>query len=175
MKKQPVGLLEKLLKNREDEAVFVERHIDIDVHDLEPNPQNFYSMSNIDRLKNLIKTTGKVEELTVKPIGKGKYMVVAGHRRRKAVLDLIRDGAKISHKVPCSVVTFKAVGNKSAEDMELLWLNSSNLGQREHRTMFEKILEVETISRLLRKDYDADYAGALSQGHSEVTWQSSCA
>lgn len=83
MKKQPVGLLEKLLKNREDEAVFVERHIDIDVHDLEPSPQNFYSMSNIDRLKNLIKTTGKVEELTVKPIGKSKYMVVAGHRRRK--------------------------------------------------------------------------------------------
>lgn len=164
MKKQPAGLLEKLLKNREDEAVFVERHIDIDVHDLEPNPQNFYSMSNIDRLKNLIKTTGKVEELTVKPIGKGKYMVVAGHRRRKAVLDLIRDGEKISHKVPCSVVTFKAVGNKSAEDMELLWLSSSNLGQREYRTMFEKILEVETISRLLRKDYDADYAGGFVTG-----------
>ena len=164
MKKQPVGLLEKLLKNREDEAVFVERHIDIDVHDLEPSPQNFYSMSNIDRLKNLIKTTGKVEELTVKPIGKSKYMVVAGHRRRKAVLDLIRDGAKISHKVPCSVVNFKAVGNKSAEDMELLWLSSSNLGPREYRTMFEKILEVETISRLLRKDYDADYAGGFVTG-----------
>ena len=164
MKKQSAGLLEKLLKNREDEAVFVERHIDIDVHDLEPNPKNFYSMSNIDRLKNLIKTTGKVEELTVKPIGKGKYMVVAGHRRRKAVLDLIRDGEKIPHKVPCSVVTFKAVGNKSAEDMELLWLSSSNLGQREYRTMFEKILEVETISRLLRKDYDADYAGGFVTG-----------
>lgn len=164
MKKQPAGLLEKLLKNREDDAVFVERHIDIDVHDLEPNPKNFYSMSNIDRLKNLIKTTGKVEELTVKPIGKGKYMVVAGHRRRKAVLDLIRDGEKISHKVPCSVVTFKAVGNKSAEDMELLWLSSSNLGQREYRTMFEKILEVETNSRLLRKDYDADYAGGFVTG-----------
>ena len=26
VKKQPAGLLEKLLKNREDEAVFVERH-----------------------------------------------------------------------------------------------------------------------------------------------------
>ena len=164
MKKQPAGLLEKLLKNREDEAVFVERHIDIDVHDLEPNPKNFYSMSNIERLKNLIKTTGKVEELTVKPIGKGKYMVVAGHRRRRAVLELIRDGVNISHKVPCSVVTFKAVGNKSAEDMELLWLSSSNLGQREYRTMAEKILEVETLSRLLRKDYDADYAGGFVTG-----------
>ena len=164
MKKQPAGLLEKLLKNREDEAVFVERHIDIDVHDLEPNPKNFYSMSNIERLKNLIKTTGKVEELTVKPIGKGKYMVVAGHRRRRAVLELIRDGVNISHKVPCSVVTFKAVGNKSAEDMELLWLSSSNLGQREYRTMSEKIMEVETIGKLLRKDYDADYAGGFATG-----------
>lgn len=164
MKKQPAGLLEKLLKNREDESVFVERHIDIDVHDLEPNPRNFYSMSNIERLKNLIKTTGKVEELTVKPIGKGKYMVAAGHRRRRAVLELISDGEKISHKVPCSVVSFKAVGNKSAEDMELLWLSSSNLGQREYRTMAEKIMEVETIGRLLRKDYDVDYAGGLVTG-----------
>lgn len=164
MKKQPAGLLKKLLKNREDEAVFVERHIDIDVHDLEPNPKNFYGMTNIDRLKNLIKTTGKVEELTVKPIGKGKYMVVAGHRRRKAVLDLIREGEKISPKVPCSVVTFKAVGNKTAEEMELLWLSSSNLGQREYRTMFEKIIEVEIISGLLRKDYDEDYAGGFVTG-----------
>lgn len=164
MKKQPAGLLEKLLKNREQEGVSIERHMDIDVHDLVPNPQNFYSMRNIDRLKNLIKTTGKVEELTVKSIGKGKYMVVAGHRRRKAVLELVEEGAPISAKVPCSVVTFKPVGNRSAEDMELLWLSSSNMGQREYRTMAEKILEVKTISKLLRKDYETDYAGGFVTG-----------
>ena len=61
-------------------------------------------------------------------------------------------------------MSFKAVGNKSAEDMELLWLSSSNLGQREYRTMAEKIIEVETIGRFLRKDYDADYAGGLVTG-----------
>ncbi|WP_050992749.1 ParB/RepB/Spo0J family partition protein [Selenomonas ruminantium] len=164
MKKQPAGLLEKLLKNREQEGVSIERHMDIDVHDLVPNPQNFYSMRNIDRLKNLIKTTGKVEELTVKSVGKGKYMVVAGHRRRKAVLELVEEGAAISSKVPCSVVSFKPVGNRSAEDMELLWLSSSNMGQREYRTMSEKIQEVELISRLLRKDYDEDYAGGFVTG-----------
>ncbi len=164
MKKQPAGLLEKLLKNREQEGVSIERHMDIDVHDLILNPQNFYSMRNIDRLKNLIKTTGKVEELTVKSVGKGKYMVVAGHRRRKAVLELVEEGAAISAKVPCSVVSFKPVGNKSAEDMEMLWLSSSNMGQREYRTMAEKILEVKTISRLLRKDYETDYAGGFVTG-----------
>ena len=164
MKKQPVGLLDKLLKNKEQEGVSIERHMDIDVHDLVPNPNNFYAMRNIDRLKNLIRTTGKVEELTVKSVGMGKYMVVAGHRRRLAVLELLEEGARVPVKLPCSVVTFSPVGNKSAEEMELLWLSASNLGQREYRSMQEKIWEIETIGKLLRKDYDEDYAGGLVTG-----------
>lgn len=164
MKKQPAGLLDKLLKNREQEGVSIERHMDIDVHDLLPNPNNFYAMRNIDRLKNLIRTTGKVEELTVKSVGLGKYMVVAGHRRRMAVLELIEEGARVPVKLPCSVVTFSSVGNKSAEEMEFLWLSASNLGQREYRSMQEKIWEIETIGKLLRKDYDEDYAGGLVTG-----------
>ena len=164
MKKQPAGFLEKLMKNREREGVSVERHIDIDVHDLLPNPNNFYAMRNIDRLKNLIRTTGKVEELTVKSVGMGKYMVVAGHRRRLAVLELLEEGAKVPSKLPCSVVSFSAVGNKTAEEMELLWLSASNLGQREYRSMEEKVREVETIGKLLRRDYDEDYAGGIVTG-----------
>lgn len=164
MKKQPAGFLEKLMKNREREGVSVERHIDIDVHDLLPNPHNFYAMRNIDRLKNLIRTTGKVEELTVKSVGMGKYMVVAGHRRRLAVLELLEEGAKVPSKLPCSVVSFSAVGNKTAEEMELLWLSASNLGQREYRSMEEKVREVETIGKLLRRDYDEDYAGGIVTG-----------
>ena len=164
MKKQPVGLLDKLLKNKEQEGVSIERHMDIDVHDLVPNPNNFYAMRNNDRLKNLIHTTGKVEELTVKSVGMGKYMVVAGHRRRLAVLELLEEGARVPVKLPCSVVTFSPVGNKSAEEMELLWLSASNLGQREYRSMQEKIWEIETIGKLLRKDYDEDYAGGLVTG-----------
>ena len=164
MKKQPAGLLDKLLKNREQEGVSIERHMDIDVHDLVPNPNNFYAMRNIDRLKNLIRTTGKVEELTVKSVGMGKYMVVAGHRRRMAVLELLEEGVRVPAKLPCSVVTFSSVGNKTAEEMELLWLSASNLGQREYRSMQEKIWEIETIGKLLRKDYDEDYAGGLVTG-----------
>ena len=164
MKKQPAGFLEKLMKNKGQEGVSVERHIDIDVHDLVPNPNNFYAMRNIDRLKNLIRTTGKVEELTVKSVGMGKYMVVAGHRRRLAVLELLEEGANLPSRLPCSVVSFSAVGNKTAEEMELLWLSASNLGQREYRSMEEKIHEVETIGNLLRKDYDEDYAGGIVTG-----------
>ncbi|SEH46119.1 ParB/RepB/Spo0J family partition protein [Selenomonas sp. KH1T6] len=164
MKKQPAGFLEKLMKNKGQEGVSVERHIDIDVHDLVPNPNNFYAMRNIDRLKNLIRTTGKVEELTVKSVGMGKYMVVAGHRRRLAVLELLEEGANVPSRLPCSVVSFSAVGNKTAEEMELLWLSASNLGQREYRSMEEKIHEVETIGNLLRKDYDEDYAGGIVTG-----------
>lgn len=48
--------------------------------------------------------------------------------------------------------------------MELLWLSSSNMGQREFRTMAERILEVELIGRLLRKDYEEDYAGGFVTG-----------
>lgn len=164
MKKQPAGFLEKLMKNKGQEGVSVERHIDIDVHDLVPNPNNFYAMRNIDRLKNLIRTTGKVEELTVKSVSMGKYMVVAGHRRRLAVLELLEEGANLPSRLPCSVVSFSAVGNKTAEEMELLWLSASNLGQREYHSMEEKIHEVETIGNLLRKDYDEDYAGGIVTG-----------
>ena len=164
MKKQPAGFLEKLMKNKGQEGVSVERHIDIDVHDLVPNPNNFYAMRNIDRLKNLIRTTGKVEELTVKSVGMGKYMVVAGHRRRLAVLELLEEGAKVPSRLPCSVVSFSAVGNKTAEEMELLWLSASNLGQREYRSMEEKVHELEVIGNLLRKDYDEDHAGGIVTG-----------
>ena len=44
----------------------------------------------------------QVEELTVKSVGLGKYMVVAGHRRRMAVLELIEEGARVPVKLPCS-------------------------------------------------------------------------
>ena len=75
----------------------------IDVDDLVPSEDNFYSMSAIEELAGLIELSGGVKQPgLVTPLGGGKYRVIAGHRRRLASIRLVSaDSCKVDSSASC--------------------------------------------------------------------------
>lgn len=71
----------------------------IDVFDLLPSKDNFYRVD--DELKRSIELVGVLQPLLVKKPENGKYRVIAGHRRRLAVLSLIDEGKEERRYMPC--------------------------------------------------------------------------
>lgn len=62
----------------------VEKISMISVYDLDPHPQNNYSMTDIELLAAQIETQGAVKEPIVvkKSSINGRYIVISGHRRK---------------------------------------------------------------------------------------------
>lgn len=77
--------------------------IPINVNDLVPSSDNFYSMDNISELKTQIEMFGVLTNLTVKPKKNGKYEILAGHRRHKACVELVAEGKAEFQYVPCAI------------------------------------------------------------------------
>lgn len=75
----------------------------ISVYDLVASKDNFYGVEDIIDLKNSIEMFGIKQNLTVKQLEDGKYMVIAGHRRRLAILALVKEGKEEFELVPCAV------------------------------------------------------------------------
>ena len=71
----------------------------IDVYDLVPSQDNFYHVD--DTLKRSIELVGVLQPLLVSRQEDGKYKVIAGHRRRLAVLSLLEEGKEEMRFVPC--------------------------------------------------------------------------
>ena len=71
----------------------------VDVYDLEPSKENFYQVD--DSLKRSVEFVGILQPLLVKQPENGKYKVIAGHRRRLAVLALMEEGKENRRYVPC--------------------------------------------------------------------------
>lgn len=76
-------------------------NIMVDVHDLIPSKDNFYSM-DVSDLKPLIRAFGILQPLLIKPEG-SKYIIQAGHRRHKACLELVEEGEERLKRIPCVI------------------------------------------------------------------------
>lgn len=76
------------------------------IEQIDPDPENFYSLDGIDELAGSIEMLGLQQPLLVRPGEGGKYVVISGHRRRAAIL-LIRDGGsqQFAEGVPCIIDT----------------------------------------------------------------------
>lgn len=109
--------LHDLLNERSKEAA-VEREkeprradgmeqLTLDVYDLIPSQDNFYSTQYINDLKQSIEIVGLLQPLLVKRDG-DKYRVTAGHRRRLACIALVEDGLEQFRRVPCVIQTGEA-------------------------------------------------------------------
>ena len=64
-----------------------EQIVYLDVKDLEPDPKNFYSLSDIESLMDNIALFGIQQPLRVRadPMDPDRGSIVSGHRRREAV------------------------------------------------------------------------------------------
>lgn len=79
----------------------------IPVNLLVENPDNFYIVGDVEELKNSIIAAGGVRQnLIVEPMKDGRYMIVSGHRRCKAVKELLKEQTVgIPDTVPCEIST----------------------------------------------------------------------
>ena len=140
-----------------------EQIIFIDIDDIESNPKNFYGLRNIDELAGLIAVSNLIEPLTVSPKADGKYKLISGHRRRAAVQKLLEEGVYNERKLPCIIktpVTIK-IEQENGETVEfdedaveMLNLIASNRGQREERTIDEKLQEIKYLESFAKAIYN---------------------
>lgn len=125
----------------------------IDIHNILPNENNCYAITNPEGLAFEMELNGNhVDPLEVIDNGDGTYRLVAGHRRRAAVLLRLERGDDIPATVPCMVKEYKDDDLLSAQDREIIALIASN-AQREKST-FEKLHEIVAIEPLARKIYE---------------------
>ena len=80
----------------------------IEVEDIQPNEDNFYTMSEIEELAEDIERQGLMSVLVAEIAEDGKYRLISGHRRLAAVKLLIDEGRRKSTTVPCYVKSAKS-------------------------------------------------------------------
>lgn len=140
-----------------------EQIVYIDIDELESNPKNFYGLRDVDTLAGLIAVSHLVEPLTVTKKDDGKYMIISGHRRRAAVQKLLEDGVYNERNLPCIIKTRGKISIEQEngetiefdEDaVEMLNLIASNRGQREERTIDEKLQEVKYLESFAKAIYN---------------------
>ena len=126
----------------------------LDVYDLIPSQENFYSTENIEDLKQSISLVGVLQPLLVVKEG-DKYKLKAGHRRRLACMALVDEGQEQFRRVPCVIrqQTGEALGVSVNAILDRLTLILAN-GFRE-KTDWEKMeesLQTEALVLELRKE-----------------------
>lgn len=138
--------------------------VQIPLSQLIVNEHNFFTVEDVQGLADDIAMNGLYSPLTVCAAGEGKYRIVAGHRRRKALELLGRKDA------PCIVKTY------DGEDSELVALIQSNLTSRE-LTYYEKMEAVIRLEKALRsmKERGVELPGRLRDHLAEQTKESASA
>lgn len=96
--------------------------VPLNIRDLIPSTDNFYSVENISELKSSIEMFGVLQNLTVKPLEGGKYKIIAGHRRYKACVELVAEGKTEYEYVPCGI---QAEPDEIKERILLIMTNST--------------------------------------------------
>lgn len=91
---------------------------------IDPDPNNFYSLSGLDELAASIETVGLQQPLRVRDGENGHVVVISGHRRRAACM-LIADGGSEMFKngVPC--IRELRSGSSSLQELRLIYANSA--------------------------------------------------
>lgn len=138
--------------------------VQIPLSQLIVNEHNFFTVEDVQELADHIALHGLFNPLTVCAAGDGKYRIVAGHRRRKALELLGRKDA------PCIVKSY------DGEDSEMVALIQSNLTSRE-LTYYEKMEAVIRLEKALRsmKERGVELPGRLRDHLAEQTNESASA
>lgn len=138
--------------------------VQIPLSQLIVNEHNFFTVEDVQEMADDIALNGLYSPLTVCAAGEGKYRIVAGHRRRKALETLGRKDA------PC------IIKNYDGEDSEMVALIQSNLTSRE-LTYYEKMEAVIRLEKALRsmKERGVTLPGRLRDHLAEQTNESASA
>ena len=132
-----------------------------DIYDLLPSTDNFYSTTDVEDLKQSIELLGVLQPLLVTDEEDGKRRIIAGHRRRLAVLQLVDEGKERFRYVP--IVTKP----KKGELLDRLALIMAN--RFREKTDWEKMTEaLETEKLVLELKEQMDIPGRTRDLLSEI-------
>lgn len=115
-----------------------------DIYDLIPSKGNFYSVEDVQDLKQSIELLGVLQPLLVTEEEKdGKRRIIAGHRRRLAVMQLVDEGKERFRQVP---ILIKQTQNAILDKLALIMANRFR-----EKTDWEKMTEaIETEDLVLK-------------------------
>lgn len=115
-----------------------------DIYDLIPSKGNFYSVEDVADLKQSIELLGVLQPLLVTDEEEdGKRRIIAGHRRRLAVMQLVEEGKDRFRYVP---ILIKSTQNAILDKLALIMANRFR-----EKTDWEKMTEaLETEDLVLQ-------------------------
>ena len=90
---------------------------------IDPDPNNFYSLTGIEELAANIQLCGLQQPILVRPIDGVRYMVVSGHRRRAAIELLAEDEPEKWEEISCLVERDEA--SPELQQLRLIYANAN--------------------------------------------------
>jgi len=112
-----------------------------DIYDLIPSKDNFYSVNDVQDLKQSIELLGILQPLLVTDEEDGKRRIIAGHRRRLAIMQLVDEGKERFRYVPIMV---KPMKDAILDRLALIMTNRFR-----EKTDWEKMTEALETERLV--------------------------
>ena len=154
------------LLNERSKAAAVEREneprtadgmeqLTLDVYDLIPSQENFYSTQYINDLKQSIAIVGLLQPLLVERDGE-KFRVVAGHRRRLACMALVEDGLEQFRRVPCVTRAVEEEGTVKTILDRLALIFANGFREKSDWEKMEETLRTEALIAELRKEVEVE-------------------
>lgn len=115
-------------------------YIDVDLLDSDPN--NFYQLSDLDRLADNIATIGLQQPIRVRDGENGHVVIVSGHRRAAAIRKLVAEGRTDLRDVPC--IREQGDVSPALRELRLIYANSAtrDLSSAEISQQAEKVREL---------------------------------
>ena len=111
---------------------------------LEEDPNNFYQLSDIDQLAANIELCGLQQPIRVRPIeGADRYVIVSGHRRRKAIEMLAKENPEKWSEVSCIIERDEA--SPALQQLRLIYANANT----RKMTPAEVSAQAEQVEKLL--------------------------
>jgi ParB family chromosome partitioning protein len=113
----------------------------IDISEIKPHKENFYSLCDIEVLAEDIERQGLKHNLVVAPDIDGGYYIISGHRRFEAVSLLYRENRGSSRFLPC-FVTAKKTDDEALQDLIMLNATSRIISDSEMLKQYEHLKRI---------------------------------
>ena len=138
-------------KSEEEEMKTLNFNIkNIDIDHIVPAKENFYSVDDIENIKQSIELLGIEQNLIVERIDRDNYKLVAGHRRYFASKALVEEGKEEFRILPCKIKS-KSEDNTLLNKLTMIMTNSTTREITDWEKMQQSI-EVEEIINQLKKE-----------------------
>lgn len=126
--------------------------------DLIPSKDNFYSTEDTEKLKQSIRALGILQPLLIEERD-GKDYILAGHRRRKCCLELIKEGLERFKRIPCVYKPKIELSTETETDeivRKMVIIQSNTYREKTDWEKMTESLQMEELVKELREKTDLE-------------------